>query len=245
MVQRIAKLVGSGKLKVFVPSQQTANEYNDYFSTDKIKPITLRVAVPEQYEAKRKANDFDTLRFMLSGTSTDGRKGQLLAISALAKFQTEYASKNPDNYRDFSLTLLAVGKDDYVSSQVRSIGKGLLGDKVRFYKTKPKDEAMKLTSECNVTLCSSLNETFGLFVAEGMLMGHVLLRNRASGYHEQIIDGKNGLLVDTDDIDDFAKAIEKLLSKKTTNDSLKKMSDKSFEMATKFKDAEYFSQLIY
>ena len=244
LVQRIAKLVGSGKLKVFVPSQQTAKEYNDYFSTNKIRPITLRVAVPEQYEAKRKASDFDTLRFMLSGTSTDGRKGQLLAITALAKFQTEYAAKNPDHYRDFSLTLLAVGKDDYVSSQVRSIGKGLLGDKVTFYETKPKDEAMKLTSECNVTVCSSLNETFGLFVAEGMLMGHLLVRNKASGYHEQIIDGKNGYLVDTDDVDAFTKTLEKILNKKQTNADLKKMSDASFEMAKKFKDANYFDQLI-
>ena len=103
---------------------------------------------------------------------------------------------------------------------------------------------MKLTSECNVTVCSSLNETFGLFVAEGMLMGHLLVRNKASGYHEQIIDGKNGYLVDTDDVDAFTKTLEKILNKKQTNADLKKMSDASFEMAKKFKDANYFDQLI-
>ncbi|RKV93932.1 MAG: glycosyltransferase family 1 protein [Candidatus Saccharimonas sp.] len=244
LINRIENLIKSGKLKIFVPSHQTAEEYNDYFSTDKIKVITLRVEVPEIYESEHKTSDFNTIRFMLSGTSTDGRKGQLLAISALAKLQAEYISKDPSQYRDFSLTLLAVGKDDYISSQVRSIGKGLLGNKVAFYETKPKDEAMEFTSKCNATICSSLNETFGLFVAEGMLMGHILIRNKASGYHEQIVDGKNGYLVNTNNINEFTKILEKIVNKNQSNADLKKMSDSSFEMAQKFKKANYYDQLI-
>ena len=167
-----------------------------------------------------------------------------MAISALAKLQAEYISKDPSQYRDFSLTLLAVGKDDYISSQVRSIGKGLLGNKVAFYETKPKDEAMEFTSKCNATICSSLNETFGLFVAEGMLMGHILIRNKASGYHEQIVDGKNGYLVNTNNINEFTKILEKIVNKNQSNADLKKMSDSSFEMAQKFKKANYYDQLI-
>lgn len=64
---------------------------------------------------------------MLSGTSTYGHKGQILIISALSHFMHKYYDKAPDKYRDFHLTLIAVGKDDYVSDQIRSIGRALLG----------------------------------------------------------------------------------------------------------------------
>ena len=103
---------------------------------------------------------------------------------------------------------------------------------------------MEFTSKCNATICSSLNETFGLFVAEGMLMGHILIRNKASGYHEQIVDGKNGYLVNTNNINEFTKILEKIVNKNQSNADLKKMSDSSFEMAQKFKKANYYDQLI-
>lgn len=244
LINRIKRLINSGKLKVIVPSKQTADEYNQFFDTDLIEPITLRVTTPSEYQAKRKATDFNQINFILSGTSSDGRKGQLLAISALANFETKFAAKSPKSYRKYKLTLIAVGKDDYISDQIRSIGSGLLSDKVKFYPTVPKEKAMDIAHDGNVTICCSLNETFGLFVAEGMQMGHVLIRNKASGYHEQIVDGENGYLVDTSNIDEFTKAIEKILNKKTTNSELLKMSITSQDMAEKFAKSDYYPQIL-
>lgn len=244
LVARVKRLIHENKISIYVPSRQTAKEYNQFFETDSIKPVTLRVQVPKQYIGAQKASDFNTIRFMLSGTSTDGRKGQLLAISALAHFMHKYYDKEPKRYRDFHLTLIAVGKDDYVSSQIRSIGKALLEKHLTIHPTVPKDQAMQLTSKCNVTICSSLNETFALFVAEGMLMGHVILRNKSSGYHEQIKDGENGYLVDTMDIEKFADAIEKLLNKDgLSNSKLASMSQKSLNISKAFLNADYFDQL--
>jgi len=244
LVARVKRLIREDKITVYVPSSQTAKEYNAFFETTKVSSLTLRVEVPTQYIQARKASDFSTMRFMLSGSSTDGRKGQLLTISAFSHFMRKYYDKAPEKYRDFHLTLIAIGKDDYVSSQIRSIGKALLGKQLTVYPTVPKEDAMRLTSECNVTVCSSLNETFGLFVAEGMLMGHVVLRNKSSGYQEQMQDGKNGYIVDTLNVDKFADAIEKLLNKEQLSAAaLANMSQTSLAIAEKFRDADYFAQI--
>lgn len=244
LVKRISNLINSGKLRVVVPSKQTAREYNVFFNTNAIETITLRVEVPEKYITNRKERDFSKLRFVLSGTSSDGRKGQLLAISALAKLQHEVVDKDPSSFRDYELHLIAVGKDDYVSDQIRSIGKGLLDKKLFIYPTVPKSKAMEITAKCNVTICCSLNETFALFVAEGMLMGHPLLRNKSSGHDEQIKNGKNGLIINELDIDDFTQKLKTLLDKQTSNAQLLSMGQSSQKIAQKFRDSDYYFQIL-
>lgn len=245
LVARIKRLIKDDKLTVYVPSSQTAAEYNVFFETDKIKPTALRVSVPEKYQKKRPASDFKTMRFVISGTPSDGRKGQLLAIAAFSKYLTDFYQKSPDNYRDFELHLIGIGEkgEDYISTQIRTIGDGLLNDRISYYPKVSKDKAMEITSKCNATICCSLNETFALFVAEGMLMGHVLIRNESSGHQEQIIDKKNGYLVDTEDTGLFSVSIEKLLNKATSNSGLEKMSEASRTIAKKFKNSNYFDQI--
>ena len=242
LVQRIKRLVGQGLIDIIVPSEQTARDYNEFFETDTVTSINLRIEVPAKYENKRKADDFKKLKFVISGTPSDGRKGQLLAISALSKFLNEYQQESPKAYREFSLDLISIG-DDYISKQIKSIGTGLLGDRVTYYPKVSKSKAMEITHTSNVTICSSLNETFALFVAEGMLMNHVILRNNSSGSKEQLRDGKNGYLIDSNDINDFTEKIELLLNKKTTNESLAKMGAESSNIAQKFVSSNYFGQI--
>ena len=83
---------------------------------------------------------------------------------------------------------------------------------------------LEITSECNAVICCSLNETFGLSVAEGMFMGHVVLRNNAAGVDEQLKENVNGYLIDHTDVAQFAGQIAKVLNKNTLSDSdLQKM----------------------
>lgn len=242
LVSRVKQLLNAGLIDIYVPSSQTADEYNNFFETNQVKMVTLRVSVPKKYQVNRKKDDFDTLKFVISGTPTDGRKGQLLAISAFAKYMHEIKSKAPEKYRDFELHFISI-EDDYVSEQIKSVGDGLLPGKVHYYPKVPKSEAMDITASCNATICCSLNETFGLYVAEGMMMGHVLLRNHSSGMSEQIVDGKNGFVIDSNNLDSFAQAIARLLDKKLTNSTLLKMSEASRKMSQTFANADYYDRL--
>lgn len=242
LVRRTKKLIAAGLLDIHVPSSQTAHEYNVFFDTDKVKVITLRVSVPSKYQTMHKKGDFSTLKFVISGTPSDGRKGQLLAIAAFSKYLNQYHAKEPKKYRDFELHLISIG-DDYISQQIKSIGDGLLSKHMYYYPKISKQEAMDVTSNCNATICSSLNETFALYVAEGMMMGHVLLRNSSSGKAEQIVDGVNGFVINSDDIDQFTQSIARLSAKSLSDATLQKMSESSQEIAQKFASANYWTQL--
>ena len=236
------ELISNDKLLIFVPSQQTAIEYNNFFETDKIKPIKLRVKVPEIYRKVRPASDFNTIKFMMSGIPSDGRKGQLLFLAGLQLFESKYKANNPNKFRPYTIDMIAIG-DDYISEQIKAIGKSFLGKNLHIHPVVPFKVALQITNSCNVTVCTSLNETFGLFLAEGMLMGHLLLRNHTSGWQEQIQDGKNGYLFDDLDVDDLAKKISYLLDIKNSNFSLAKMSLESQKIARNFVSADYFVQL--
>jgi glycosyltransferase involved in cell wall biosynthesis len=92
----------------------------------------------------------------------------------------------------------------------------------------------ELQRAANVTLCYSVEEALPLFVYEGMAFGHVLIRNDSSGSREQIIDGKNGLKVTSNDYAGLVDAIERIANKsKTSNATLTNMSRMSNQIALK------------
>lgn len=240
---RIKKLVESNKLSLFYPSKRTTQEYTEIFGVTGT-PIKLRVDIPENYRKARTPDDFSVINILLSGTSKDGRKGQLLALSALQHFIDNYYAKSPNDYRHITLHLVAVGKDDYISKQVRWIAESTLADFVTIHDVLPKEDAMKVSSICNVVMCCSLNETFGLYIAEGMLMGQAVIRNGSAGVDEQLIDGVNGLYIDHTNIKSISSAIEKIANKKKlSNDDLTKFGAQSLHMMQDYTRHTYIEQI--
>lgn len=236
-IKKIHALIETGKLKIYVPSQRVQEFYNKLFTTNKVTSIPLRVDVPKEFQAKRSTEDYKELAFYISGTPSDGRKGQLIALAAFQQFVLKYASVNPKTYRNFSLHLIAIG-NDYISQQIKSIGMSTLGGNLHLYPSIPRHKALEIASQCNVVICCSLNETFALYVAEGMLMGHVVLRNNTAGVDEQLVQKGNGYLI-TDQIPQFASVLEKLLNKATSDASLQKMGLHSQKMMQKYANSTY------
>jgi glycosyltransferase involved in cell wall biosynthesis len=164
-------------------------------------------------------------------------------MAGLQLFESKYRLKDPKQYREYTLDLIAIG-EDYLSEQIKAIGNAILGNNLHIYPIVSLKKALEITNKCNVTVCASLNETFGLFVAEGMLMGHVLLRNHTSGWQEQVLDGENGYLFDDLNVDDLAKKISIILSKNNSDEKLAEMGLKSQQIAAKFSNANYYDQLL-
>jgi glycosyltransferase involved in cell wall biosynthesis len=235
--KRISKFVNNGRLIIYVPSLRVKKFYDQLLKTDRVKNIPLNVDVPQKFRRVRLTKEYSKLNFYISGTPSDGRKGQLIALAAFNEFRLKYAAKNPSKYRDYSLHLVSI-KDDYISQQIKSIGKSTLGDKLRLYPPVPREEALGIAADCNVVICCSLNETFALYVAEGMLMGHIVLRNDTAGKDEQLVDGKNGFLI-SDDISQFSKTIERLLNKSMTTEELQKMGTYSQKLMKSYSDNNY------
>jgi glycosyltransferase involved in cell wall biosynthesis len=238
-INRITKLINTDKLSVVTPSKRTSEDYNKIFNTKKVQSMPLTVDIPKDLKSTHTLDDYNEINFFLSGHPADGRKGQLIAMAAFTEFINLYYSKNPKQYRDFSLTLLSVG-NDYISQQIKWIGKSLLGNKLKIYPQLPREKALEIASSCNATICCSLNETFGLYVAEGMLMGHFILRNNSAGMEEQLQEGVNGYYIDHKDIKQFADVIEKVLNKDSvSNKSLQDMGKESRQIITKYTLSDY------
>lgn len=240
-IQNISKLVNSGGLRIFVPSLRIKKLYDELFSTNTVTTVPLRIPVPEKYMKKRVAKDYDKLAFYLSGSPRDGRKGQLIALSAFNTFLLKYNDRNPEKYRDFEVNFLTIG-DDYISQQIKSIGSSTLGERLNIYPSLPLEEALEVCNKSNVVICCSLNETFAIYVAEGMLMGHIVLRNNSAGVDEQLVDGKNGFLI-TDNVNEFADKIETLLNKKMSNAELLAMSKSSQELMKEYSTNKYLPSI--
>lgn len=239
----IRKLLESNKLNIFVPSQQTKESYDKLFSSNKVKVLPLNIPIDNKYYINREAKNYDTINFLLSGSPADGRKGQLLAIAAFYEYLEKYYNKNPKNYRDFKFHLVSIG-DDYYSEQIKWMGISLLKKHAKLYPSMPYKKVLEVTKSCNAVICCSLNETFALYVAEGMYMGHVVLRNGSAGVDEQLQDGKNGYFINQEDINQFASAIEKILNKKTnSNHDLQKMGELSQKMIEPYTHNKYLPTL--
>lgn len=243
-LHKIQNLIKQQKLTVLTPSERTRQEYTKILdSKEGIKTIPLHVEVDKKYTAPRKAKDYSQLEFLLSGTPSDGRKGQLLALAAFQYYLDNFYSKSPKTYRDFKLRFVSI-KDDYISQQIKWISNSVFGKQVIIYPQVSKDEAMEITRKCNAVICCSLNETFALYVAEGMLMGHVVLRNNSAGIDEQLRDGVNGYFIDHHDIKQFAGVIEKLLNRTKTSDSdLQKMGEKSRQIINDYAKNGYLETI--
>jgi len=242
-IEQTHNLIVNKKLTVLVPSERTKQEYDQLLDVKTVLPIKLHVEVDKRYHIVRKPSDYHNINFMLQGTPSDGRKGHMIALAAFHEFLNTYYEKDPKKYRDFTLHFVSIG-DDYISQQVRNIGLSILGQRLKLYPSVPKAEVLDLYAKCNAVICCSLNETFGLYVAECMFMGHVVLRNNSAGMDEQLKDGKNGYFIDHNDIKQFASVIEKVLNIKTnSNERLMQMGEVSQEIIENYGRNNYLEQI--
>ena len=209
-------LVNSERLRIYVPSQLTKGQYDHLFCTERTRVLPPLLSSDGNI-GYRGVEEYRSLRFLLSGRPTDGLKGHMLALSAFHEFLRTHYAQDPNNYRKFSVTFVGM-TDDYISSQIVSIGKSILGNSFRAIGEVSYEEAFKITRECNAVICCSFNETFNLSVVEGMSVGHVVLRNDSGGMSEQLADGVNGYRIESRDVAQFAGAIERLLNKASMQD---------------------------
>ena len=241
-LREVRELIEQEQLEILVPAIKLKTAYNALFDTTKVESILLSVDLPATYRERRQESDYRRINFFLSGPSGDGRKGHFIALAAFQRFLTTYYAADPGRYREFDVTFVGIG-DDFVSRQVVSVGNAVLGPRLRTFPSVPHDDALEFAHDANVVICCSLSEACPLYVTEGMMMGHVVLRNQVSGLDEQLKDGVNGLLISGDnEIDAFADAIERLLNRsKTSDERLRQMGRASQELSEPFRHQSYAS----
>jgi glycosyltransferase involved in cell wall biosynthesis len=242
--ERLRSLAEHDRLTVLVPSTATRTAYDGFLGTDKVETMYVTVDVPERFRGRRPVDDYSELRFLLVGGATNGLKGHLRALAAFREFQSGYRDRDPGAYRDFSVVFVGLRDEDPGGAEIMAVGASVLGGRLAVYPPLPHGEVLELTRACNAVICCSETETFALGVAEGMAMGHVVLRNDTGGREEQLRAGANGYLVDAGDVAGFAARLADLLDTRTASaEALRAMGAASQELVAPYLDLAYRPRL--
>lgn len=238
--RRTAKLLNEGRAHVYATAEDCRQKYIEFFGTDKsIIKMPYRFDMPAEEFRSLDAKQFGKLSFVLPGTVSDGRKGQMPVLYAFIDFYNNYYKPNPNAYRDFELTFVGLDKD-FLSQQIILNGQHSLGKRFKHHPKVSRADNLRITKQANVTICYSLQEALPLFVYEGMAYGHPIIRNESSGSQEQLHPGKNGWAVSSDDYEGLVHAIEEVMNiDKTSNQRLAHMSEESVRLARKARENKY------
>jgi glycosyltransferase involved in cell wall biosynthesis len=239
----IGRLVEQQRLTLLVPSRRVKFQYDALFSTSRTQLLPFKVDLDSKRTIARAPSDYASLRFLLSGKPTDGRKAHMIALAAFHEFMKSHYEPDPKAYRPFTLTLVGM-TDDFIGRQIQSIGSAVLGERLATVSSVAHQRALDITQKCNAVICCSFNEALPLYVIEGMSMGHIVLRNDAGGMEEQLQEGVNGFRIDSRDVKQFAAALEVVLNRQTTaNARLQAMGRASQDMVAALRIASYAEAL--
>lgn len=227
--ERVRRLAQAGKLAMALPAQGAASRFSRHFGIETaVSPFPFEL--PVECHRVLGPDDFESIRFILPGSVGDGRKGQLPVLYACATVVRDYVERDRGRYRDFTITFVGLEKS-FAADQIAS-HQGILGGRLKLFDKVSREQSLKHIREANVTLCYSLRECLPMFVFEGMLAGHPIIRNECSGVDEQLIDGENGYLARGEDYWGLVAAIEAILDReKTPDEMLAAMSRRSYELA--------------
>ena len=87
------------------------------------------------------------------------------------------------------------------------------------------DSPMSYMPFFDLVILPTYEETFGLVVAEAMIMGVPAIGSNAGGVPEIIAHGKNGLLFETKNINDLSEKIDMIFENKILRDNLVSNAD--------------------
>ncbi len=113
-----------------------------------------------------------------------------------------------DKYPDYTLTIIGEGEE--LEAIERYVSKNNLSQKVILKGTLTKTQIAEVFSQSSFMVFPSRHETFGLVVAEAMSCGlPVVCTNQTAP--KEFINDKNGILVQPDNVNEIAVAMEQMI----------------------------------
>lgn len=159
----------------------------------------------------------------------DERKNHDLMIQAFHLFQNEFPHAK-----------FIIGGDGEIrknlENQVEKLG---LKDKIIFKGLQSRKEVLKEMQRCDVFLLASEFETFGVVLIEALACGKPIISTDSFGPRD-IVNSKNGILVKSYEVKDFAEAMKKIYQNYQDYSS-KEISKECFE---RFSETKIIEDLI-
>jgi len=115
-----------------------------------------------------------------------------------------------------------------------------LEDEVTYLGWVKGDEKQELLEKCDVVILPSYFEGMPISLLEGMSFGKPIISTRIKGISDILEHNKNGLLINTGDIDSIARAIEYYIDNKNM---IKIHGDESYNIVKNYFPEVVFKQL--
>lgn len=139
----------------------------------------------------------EPLRLLMIGRLTK-QKGQAIVLSALANIK----------HLPWQMNIVGQG-DDYKKLRQITTQFGL-EERIDFIP--PKKDVVKILGEAQVVLVPSLWEGLGVVAMEAMTAGRLVVASNTGGLPEIVQDKKTGLLVKPNDVNEWTKALESVIT---------------------------------
>lgn len=225
-------------LFAFTPSIGASENLNALFGLGiKSNVQPLRVTKTERLTHAAKT---DAIDIVLVGPTNDFRKRQLDVLISVHKAQIN-ALGSKSTHRPIRVKFIGIGNDPTGNELKRLAEQLLVPSSYEIFGRLEKKKTLELISESNVVVSLSSNESFGLYIAEAMTAGAIVLRTNVSGHKEMLKDSINGFTLDGT-IEDLA---EKLLyisdTTKFSNEDLENFMKNSMTIIEPYTDVNYIT----
>lgn len=132
--------------------------------------------------------------------SFNKRKGLDILIEACSKIINQVP--------DFEINLVGEGNEEWLN---KVINKSKLKEKINIF---PFQDPYDFYNISDIFVLPSRKEGFPLVVVEAMLMEIAVIRSNTSGAADQIIDGKDGFVFESEDVEELSVKLKRLMNDK-------------------------------
>lgn len=141
---------------------------------------------------------------------------------------------SPSNYKGVDVTMLAINSLRIIFPNLRVIAfgayepkeEGDFYDRTEFYCSPRQDKIRNLYTQCDVWITASRSEGFNLPAMEAMACRTPVVSTRAGWPEEAVVTGKNGVLVDVDDVKALTQGALSILA--LSDEEWREMSNNSY-----------------
>ena len=219
-VQRLSRSYIIKRAAAFIASSTASREAQIAYGADEKKCFISYLTVDIQkylYEKPQKTTQNEGLQLLYVGSLIQ-RKGLDLLLPALAK--------TPQNIR---LWIVGEGQEkDLLQKQCTELK---ISDRVEFLGYQEGEPLQKLYRTADAFVLPTREDCFGLVLLEAMCASLPIISSKyADGARDLVSDGENGYIIDPEDVDGFAEAIQKAAA----GDMASVMGKKSYEKAHEF-----------
>lgn len=215
-VQRLSRKYIIERAAAFVASSTASREAQIAYGADPAKCFISYLTVDiNKYLAKKETYGGNQLLYV---GSLIQRKGLDLLMPALARTSEE-----------IHLVIVGEGQErELLEQQIAELG---LGDRVSFKGYVEGEPLRELYRNSDVFILPTREDCFGLVILEAMCASLPVISSRyADGAFDLIEEGKNGYIVDPEDTEEFAAAIERIFAE----GRLAEMGRNSYDRAQEF-----------